>query len=1158
MPWSKPSGTPLRERVAVAEPIAVIGMTCRLPGADDLTAVGRQVRSGVPVTRSPLISGIAHAPLSATTPVGTARSTGERQAFDADFFGILPADAAGLDPREGLALELVWHVCEDAGMLPGQFRGSDTAAFLAGDDAGGSLTARVSGRYGLLQPPAPDQVLHDPDTSSLVTVHRACETLRRGGARLALAGGVLMLPAGDPVAPNQGPAVAGALLLLRPLGAALAAGDRIRGVLLGGALTRDAISSDIEDVQVRAATVTAALADAGLDVDDLGCAELQGLLPADRGELRGLARAVSGRTEPLPIGSVSETFRGLAGLSGVVGIVKTVLEIEQGFIAPHPTLAGPGLLSPELSDSEVGDSEVGDADSAEDPRAAGLRIPVIAETWLPASRRYALVGAHVPGEVVCQLVIGQPPSLQPVLSSEPSAPAGHAAARVPWLVSARSRVGLRAQAALLAGELGVEDHPTAIREALRRHRTVHPVRAAILADAPGAALVALAAGDRHPDAVLGQAHPGPTALLFPSLDLPGSLPQIQLVSGSAAFDAALRSCALALLDAGDGALLDYLTGDPDAPGISVGADSVGPVWWAVMVALATLWRDVGVDSVVVLGSGIGEIAAATVAGVLSVQDGARVVVACCAADRAVTRIGRTAARERLRAELGTVRPARSPIGVVSLRTGREHPGAALTAEHWVDVLEPTDRLGEAIRTATGRYGLGRILECSPQPKLVERVAGILAAAAEGAPVVLGTLDGTSGSTADVRRAFAAAWTSGAGVSWTPASAIPSRLLPGLPGYPFERPTGRVGALPGSRALVGMPAAPVGTDAAMVWPMSAPTAAGLRECAGRLALIAQAAELPVAVPPDAAGVHRAVVVAGDRAELVAALRQLAGGADHPAAVRGVVDAAVQPIFVFPGTDAVWSGITAGLVESSGRYWESLSRCDGMLAPLIDWSVLDVVRGEADAPAVTDPVVTEVTRFAVSTALAELWRNVGVEPTAVLGRRAGELAAAHDAGILGLGPSLDAVVGAAGAAADPTLDTLAQQRFGALEPLPGRSTLLSSTLGRAVASPTLTGQYFEHALHRSHRFTDAVTAIAAQGAAVPLFIEVSADPTTVDTISAVLAGAGRPGAAIGTLERGMPDVTAFARAAATAWVSGLEVDWTDVIAVLDPARSGAPSG
>lgn len=1182
----KPMAAPAGGRA----PIAVIGMASRAPVTGDRSAVDRRPITSRDVVRQRVRGFVSDLDPDAPAdgPKGVAVDLRER--FDADFFGIRSAEAAGLDLCEGTALELAWHACEDAGILPGTLRGTETIVIAAAAGAEARIAARIADRYGLVDPGASPDITR---MSSLVAVQRACERLRRGQAQLALAGGVLLLPTDGGSASEAGSApeagsvpageraiespsratmnASGALFVLKPLAAALASGDRIRGVVLGGAISHLALGRlAVRDAErVQSTLVRDALADAGVDLEDLGFAELQGPLLADRSEVSGLAIAMADRADPLPIGSVAATHPGLAGLAGVFGLVRTLLGIEQGFISAHPELLVGGLPL----------------------RSSGLRVPSRAETWLPSTPRYAGIGAFGSGDTQCQLIIGPPPNLRPVLGPAPLRSPGSAAAKVPWLLSARSPTSLRAQAAILAGELGTDDRPDGIRETLRRHRTALPVRAAVLSDDPCAALYALAAEKPHPDVVSGTAHQGSTAFTFPACDLRGGQPRIPLVSGSAAFGETFRSCARALLDAGDDALADFATHDRGAlvaDSIWVGADSIGPVWWAVTVAVAAVWQEAGIRPVVVIGAGIGEIAAATFAGLISVRDGARIARALCAADRAIAQIGRSAARERLRAELETVSAAAGPIGFVSMRTGCEHPGNELTVEHWVDSLGVPDRTTEALLMATTRHGLGRLLECGTQPRSAELSVATPAGFTGGADlpadavgphrespapatVALGTMDGAECSVADVRRALASAWTSGAEVAWTPASCAASGQLPGLPGYPFERRRYSSGARPATvgagspdhrraRRLAGESSSPVGPafPDRILWPLSAGTAEALRDHAGRSAAIAQAAPDLLAaaarqIPPDAL-MHRAVVIAQDRTELLDALRALAQGADHPAAVRGVVGAAVQPVLVFPGTDAVWSGITAGLVESSSGYWESISRCDGMLAPLIDWSVLDVVRGEADAPAVTDPVVSEVTRFATSVALASLWRAVGVHPTAVLGRQSGELAAAHDARIVELGPSVAAVVGAAGPSAGKLLDVPVGPAFGALEPRPGRSTLHSSTLGREVATATLTGEYFRHALGRSNRFIDAVIGLASSGGVVPVFIEVSAHPTVVDTIHTALAGAGLEGHAIATLRRGEHDVSAFVRAAAAAWVRGIDIDWTNGLADITSGTLG----
>ena len=193
---------------------------------------------------------------------------------------------------------------------------------------------------------------------------------------------------------------------------------------------------------------------------------------------------------------------------------------------------------------------------------------------------------------------------------------------------------------------------------------------------------------------------------------------------------------------------------------------------------------------------------------------------------------------------------------------------------------------------------------------------------------------------------------------------------------------------------------------LVWMVSARSAESLRLQAGRLADFA--AELSEAQLTAAGQIlagrtrfeQRAVVVAADRAELVAALGALAEDGQHPALITGTAAAEVNPVFVFPGQGTQWAGMAVDLLDSSEVFWEWMCRCDGALAPYTDWSVLDVLRGEDGAHSLVGSDVIQPVLFAVMVSLAELWRSVGLEPTAVLGHSQGEIAAACVSGALSL--------------------------------------------------------------------------------------------------------------------------------------------------------------
>ncbi|MEU8272525.1 type I polyketide synthase, partial [Sphaerisporangium sp. NPDC049002] len=212
-------------------------------------------------------------------------------------------------------------------------------------------------------------------------------------------------------------------------------------------------------------------------------------------------------------------------------------------------------------------------------------------------------------------------------------------------------------------------------------------------------------------------------------------------------------------------------------------------------------------------------------------------------------------------------------------------------------------------------------------------------------------------------------------------------------------------------LEGVPApvVPDATDAAdgrLVWVVSAKSEASLRAQAGRLRSYAEGAE-----PGDlvAAGrvlarrpefAHRAVVVAEDREELVAALAALADGLPHPAAVSGLAASDARPVFVFPGQGSQWAGMAVDLLDHSEVFRTHLRRCDQALARYTGWSAEGVLRGREGAPGLEGSDVIQPVLFAVMVSLAELWKSLGVNPAAVVGHSQGEITAACVAGALTL--------------------------------------------------------------------------------------------------------------------------------------------------------------
>jgi acyl transferase domain-containing protein len=238
---------------------------------------------------------------------------------------------------------------------------------------------------------------------------------------------------------------------------------------------------------------------------------------------------------------------------------------------------------------------------------------------------------------------------------------------------------------------------------------------------------------------------------------------------------------------------------------------------------------------------------------------------------------------------------------------------------------------------------------------------------------------------------------------------------------------------------------LGAEAPAAWPLSARGADALRAQARRL--LSALRDRPEAGPADvglslattrAAFEHRAVVVGGDRDDLLAGLESVAHGRDDHRVVAGRAPAENgRTVFVFPGQGAQWAGMAGRLMETSPVFAAHLRDCADAFAPLVDWSLLDVLRNESDTSWLGRVDMVQPALFAVMVGLAGMWRSCGVEPAAVVGHSQGEIAAAHVAGGLSLEDAARVV-------------TLRSSR---IREIAGRGGMLSAALPRDEAAALL---------------------------------------------------------------------------------------------------------
>ena len=377
---------------AGAEPLAIVGIGCRFPGgADTPEAFWQMLRDGhdavteVPPDRWNLddfFSPSRGAPGKMYTRWGGFLRQ-DISAFDLEFFRILPREAVSLDPQQRLLLEVAWEAIESAGYAPRKLAGTDTGSFIGistndyaqramfGDPSeidiytatGNALNAAAGRLAYFFDFHGPALAVDTACSSSLVAVHLACQSLRRGECRAAIAGGVnlLLSPAGT-IATSRAKMMAGdgrcktldasadgyvrgegaALVFLKRESDAQADGDRILALIRGSAVNQDGASSalTVPNGKAQAALIRRALADAQVPDAKLSYVELHGTGtplgdPVEFDALRQAMASPRSADRVCCIGSVKTNIGHLEAAAGIAGLIKVVLSLQKGQIPPH-------------------------------------------------------------------------------------------------------------------------------------------------------------------------------------------------------------------------------------------------------------------------------------------------------------------------------------------------------------------------------------------------------------------------------------------------------------------------------------------------------------------------------------------------------------------------------------------------------------------------------------------------------------------------------------------------------------------------------------------------------------------------------------------------------------------------------------------------------
>ncbi len=689
------------------EPLAIVSMACRFPGGVrspedlwELLASGTDALAEFPDDRGwdldSLYDPDPNKPGKSYTRVGGFLDRAGD--FDPGLFGISPREALAMDPQQRLLLETSWEAIERARIDPQSLRGSQTGVFVGVSTSNygmgvaevpegvdlylgtGNTTSVASGRISFtLGLNGPAVTVDTACSSSLVALHLAVQAIRRGECDLALAGGVTVMATpgvfvvfsrqrGNSVdgrckafaagADGTGWGEGGGVFVVEKLADAVRNGHPVLAVIRGSALNQDGASNGLTapNGPAQERVIRAALADAGLTSADVDLVEAHGTgtVLGDPIEAQALL-ATYGQDrpadQPLWLGSVKSNIGHTQTAAGVAGVVKMVLSLQHGVMPQTLHIDAPSTHVDWSAGAVSLLSEARDWPAADRPRCGG-----VSSFGVSGTNAHVIFQEYRPADSAD----GEPaePVEEPATTGLVDAPV------VVWPVSARSDRALSGQVSRLAAWASDQDcDPARVAWSLVGNRSVFERRLAVVGDSWSELTAGLeAAASGMPDGsvvsgVAGALTGDGLAWLFPGQGGQSVGMAAGLVGRCAVFDAALAECQRALAPWVELDLVTLLTSDDEAWLDRV--DLVQPALWAVGVSLARVWESVGVTPGVVIGHSQGEIAAACVAGVLSVEDAARVVALRA---KALARLAGTGAMASVEASASQVEP-QLPDGV---------------------------------------------------------------------------------------------------------------------------------------------------------------------------------------------------------------------------------------------------------------------------------------------------------------------------------------------------------------------------------------------------------------------------------------------------------------------------------------------------------------
>ncbi|WP_079067612.1 phthiocerol type I polyketide synthase PpsB [Mycobacterium tuberculosis] len=642
-------------RIAVAEPVAVVGIGCRFPGDVDgpesfwdFLVAGRNAISTVPADRWDAEAFYHPDPL---TPGRMTTKWGgfvpDVAGFDAEFFGITPREAAAMDPQQRMLLEVAWEALEHAGIPPDSLGGTRTAVMMgvyfneyqsmlaaspqnvdaySGTGNAHSITVgRISYLLGLRGPAG---AVDTACSSSLVAVHLACQSLRLRETDLALAGGVsitlrpetqiaisawgLLSPQGrcaafDAAADGFVRGEGAGVVVLKRLTDAVRDGDQVLAVVRGSAVNQDGRSNGVTapNTAAQCDVIADALRSGDVAPDSVNYVEAHGTgtVLGDPIEFEALAATYGHGGDACALGAVKTNIGHLEAAAGIAGFIKATLAVQRATIPPnlHFSQWNPAI----------------------DAASTRFFVPTQNSPWPTAEGpRRAAVSSFGLGGTNAHVIIEQGSELAPV--SEGGEDTGVSTLVVTGKTAQRMAATAQVLADWMEGpgaEVAVADVAHTVNHHRARQATFGTVVARDRAQAI-AGLRALAAGQHAPGVVSHQdGSPGPgTVFVYSGRGSQWAGMGRQLLADEPAFAAAVAELEPVFVEQAGFSLRDVIATGKEL----VGIEQIQLGLIGMQLTLTELWRSYGVQPDLVIGHSMGEVAAAVVAGALTPAEGLRV------------------------------------------------------------------------------------------------------------------------------------------------------------------------------------------------------------------------------------------------------------------------------------------------------------------------------------------------------------------------------------------------------------------------------------------------------------------------------------------------------------------------------------------------------